>query len=557
MRQANSEYREVNEVPATEKIKIPNYCMKMQIYPSAAQKETLDKFFYALHVAYNITFHEVFQKNPMVCTEPNAKGEVWPDFKKMTSKSWRAYLIKCNPAIEDAPAGSLMPNEGLFKRDGQRAWKDGMHNRPVSENLRKEFRFYNKGRPRRSFTVQIDNKNLIPSRENGKVAWIKIPKVEGKIKARGFNRKLWFGENGELDYYQAAVQGKLADCLVARVSKDNCGSYYVSVTFSEGKAQNRQLYLESPAAQDPAPIGMDVGIKDIAILNNGQKVENKRFKQKRKDRLSRMNRKLSGRWGPANPGFRDYNREIRKENISLPQTERIPIAQPSKRYLKLQRNRAKLERRIARQRESYYHQQTSVLVRQSSLIAVETLQVKNMLRNHKLAFALSDAAMSDFISKLKYKAARRNVEIRPIGTFEPSSQLCSVCGEQYPRAKNLGVRRWTCPKCGTAHDRDVNAARNILAIALAKGSAADDPPAPANAAKPPTVRRRKMHAVLADAPELAITFSKELSGINNPRYIIINSKTKQIIDDAQGVGYRSISNAKNCYKAKKNRAVKA
>lgn len=528
----------------------------MQIYPSAAQKEKLDKIFRALHIAYNITFHQVFRKNPLVCTDPNDNGDVWPDFKKITNRSWRAYLITCNSAVAEAPAAALTTNNGLFLLDGKRAWKSGMHNRPVSENLRKDFRFYNKGNPRRSFMVQMPSKNLKPSSDNEKVAWISIPTVVGSVKARGFNRKLWFGENGSLTYAQALEQNELAKDLTVRVSKDTCGSYYISVTFSEGKKQDRALYLEAPVSHTAVPVGVDVGIKDIAILSTGLKVENKHFKQRQKATLSRLNRKLSRRWGPANPGFRDYNKELHKGNLKCLEEDRKPLAQPSNRYLKTQRKKARLERRIARQRDSYYHQQTAALVRQSSLIATETLQVKNMLRNHKLAYALSDAAMSDFLAKLKYKADRLQVQILPIGTFEPSSQLCSVCGAQYPPAKNLNVREWTCPKCSAHHDRDVNAAKNILKIALTKGAAADESPPPDKAPKPPPGSRRKNQIVLTDKPEIVVTFSKELSRLNNPRYVIRNSKTNQIIDDAQGMGYRSISNAKNCYKAKKKWAAK-
>lgn len=544
-------------MPEITKIKIPCYSMKMQLYPSAAQKEKLDKIFHALHVAYNITFHEVFQKNPMVCTAPNENGDVWPDFKKITNRSWRAHLIACNSAVAEAPAAALTTNNGLFLLDGKRAWKDGMHNRPVSENLRKDFRFYNRGNPRRSFMVQMPSKNLMPSPDNEKVAWVSIPTVNGNIKARGFNRKLWFGENGAHTYTQALEQNELAKDLTVRVSKDSCDSYFISITFSEGKKQDRQLYLECPTTQTSVPIGVDVGIKDIAILSTGQKIENKHFKRSRKTALNRMNRKLSRRWGPANPGFRDFNREIRKENRGRSEEDRLPTAQPSKRYLKIQRNKADLERRIARQRYTYYHQQTAALVRQSSLIAVETLQVKNMLRNHKLAYALSDASMSDFLAKLKYKAERRQVQIRPIGMFEPSSQLCSVCGAKYSRAKDLSVRQWTCRQCGTLHDRDINAAKNILSIALTRVASADDPLLASQSQRPPPGPRRKPQVILADRPEIVVTFSKELSSLNNPRYVIRNTETNQIIDDAQGMGYRSISNAKNCYKAKKKWAARA
>lgn len=556
--------------------------MKMQLYPSAVQKEALDKIFHALHIAYNITFHEVFQKNPMVCTTPDGEGNVWPDFKKMATKEWKDRLKKYNSAVGDAPAAALTTNNGLFHLDAKRAWMTGMHNRPVNKSNRKDFHFYNKGNPRRSFLVQLENYRLEPSPENAKVAWVSLPKIDGRIKARGFNRKLWFGENGEHTYAQAVEHQELAERLTVRVSKDNCDSYYISVTFSEGA--DRSLYLESPVAQNAVPIGVDVGVKDIAILSTGQKIENKHFKQQQKPRLSRMNRKLSRRWGPANPGFRDYNRETRKENKERPEEEQTPVAQPSRRYLKTKRNGALLERRIARQRDTYYHQQTAALVRQTSLIAVETLRVKNMLRNHKLAYALSDAAMSDFLGKLKYKAERRKITIWPIGMFEPSSQRCSVCGEVNSDLKDLSIREWICPKCGAAHDRDINAAKNILAIAiargaldkgaavpddpgtdsqphhrpqLAKGAAKEDDSPPASAAKPPTKPRRKNQPFLADEPEVEIIFSKEHSSPYNPRYVLINNKTKQIIDDAQGAGYRSISNAKNCYKAKKKWAAKA
>lgn len=541
-------------MPETEKTEISNYTMKLRIYPSAAQAEKIDRIFRALHIAYNITFHEVFQQNPMVCT-PGKDGNVWPDYRKMAKKEWRAYLIAQNELVAEAPAASLTTNNGLFLLDAQRAWKTGMHNRPVNYALRQDFRFYNREKPRRSFLIQLEAKKIEPSADNGKVAWITLPKIDGKIKARGFNRKLWFGENGCHTYSEALQAGELAKDLTVRVSKDTCGDYYISITFSAGKKGDRKLFLESPAAAERQPVGIDVGIKDVAILSTGQKIENKRFKKERDATLRRLGRKLSRRWGSANPAFRDYNREIRKENNRTDGEAQLPLAQPSKRYLATQHQKALIERKIARRRDTYYHQQTALLTRQTNLIAVETLHVKNMLRNHKLAYALGDAAMSDFISKLKYKSERNHIPILPIGMFEPTSQLCSCCGAQYPQAKNLDVREWTCPACGTHHDRDINAAKNILAIALKSGGAADNelPPKPKpKRSLPPTPRRKPgVYPVSPDMPEVGIVYSKELSGFNNPRYIIINTTTKATIDDAQGAGFRSISNAKNCYKAKR------
>lgn len=538
-------------MPETVKIPIPCYSMKMQIYPSDAQKEKIDRIFRALHVAYNITFHEVFQKNPMVCRAGKAGG-MWPDFDKMAKGEWRNYLIAQNKLIDDAPSDSLEKKNGIFRKDGQRAWKTGMHNCSIANARREDFQFYNRNKQRRSFHFQLSAKNLMPSLENGKVAWITLPKKLGKVKARGFNRKLWFGDGGDHTYLEALLAGELAGQLSTQVSKDSCGSYFVSITFNANEKRNQKLFLESPAPVEQKPVGIDVGIKDIAILSTGQKVENKHFKKEQDAALRRLGRKLSRRWGSANPAFRDYNREIRKENSCLDRDSQIPLAQPSKRYLMTQRQKALIERKIARCRETYYHQQTSLMVRQVNLIAVETLHVKNMLRNHKLAFALNDAAMSDFISKLKYKAERSRIPILPIGMFEPTSQLCSECGAQYPLAKNLDVRDWICPRCGTHHDRDINAAKNILAIALKSGGVTDSelPSKPKRKRSAPTVPRRKP-GIYPVTDDVGIIYSKELSSNNNPRYIIINLTTKETLDDAQGAGFRSVSNAKNYYKAKK------
>ena len=537
--------------------RISTYSMKMQIYPSAEQTAKIDRIFRALHLAYNITFHEVFQMNPAVCTEPKADGAVWPSYKKMANATWVNELTKMHPSIAEAPAVAMENKHGLFHVDARRAWMAGMGNLPVNKAQRKDFHFYNAEKPRTSFFVQMESKKLSPSADNPKVAWVTIPKV-GRIKARGFNRKLRLGENGLHDYAEALADGELPTQLSTRVSRDNCGDYFVSITFSEGKKKDRLLYLETPAPQAAEPVGIDVGIKDIAALSNGQKIENKHFKKAKNRPLTKLNRDLSRRWGPANMAYRDYNKSIRSENRSNPDQPPVPLAQPSKRYLAARQKKAEIERRIMRRRNTYYHQQTAALVRESSLIAVETLHVKNMLRNHKLAYALSDAAMSDFLEKLKYKAERKGIEVRCVGTFEPTSQLCSHCGTQNPEVKKLSIRRWTCPVCGVPHDRDTNAAKNILALALKNGGIKDEPlkdPAPQ---KPPGgPRPKKGGGILPDKPDIAVVFSRELTRHNDPRYIIKNTRTGKILDDAQGAGYRSISNARNCYKAKIKWSAKA
>ena len=127
---------------------------------------------------------------------------------------------------------------------------------------------------------------------------------------------------------------------------------------------------------------------------------------------------------------------------------------------------ARLQERIANIRRDFLHKESTRLVRENQLIAVENLKVKNMLRNHKLAKAVSDVSWGEFFRMLEYKAKLYGCDVVKVDTFYPSSQTCSCCGYQNKATKNLGIRKWICPQCNIQHDRDVNAARNILSKAL-------------------------------------------------------------------------------------------
>jgi putative transposase len=137
----------------------------------------------------------------------------------------------------------------------------------------------------------------------------------------------------------------------------------------------------------------------------------------------------------------------------------------SKNRNKARQHLSKIHEKISNQRNNFQHQVSSKLISKNQAIALETLNVKGMVRNHHLAQAIGDSAWSNFVIKLEYKAQWFGKTVLRIGQFEPSSKLCSVCG-YHNKELQLKEREWTCPDCKTKHDRDINAAINIKKFAL-------------------------------------------------------------------------------------------
>ncbi|MGV9730380.1 RNA-guided endonuclease InsQ/TnpB family protein [Streptomyces albogriseolus] len=218
----------------------------------------------------------------------------------------------------------------------------------------------------------------------------------------------------------------------ATVSRDAAGRWFVSLLCED---------TITPAPATTNAVGLDAGITSLVTLSTGEKIANPRHERRDRARLARRQRELS-----------------RKAKGSANQE-------------KARRRVARVHARIADRRRDFLHKLSTRLVRENQTVVIEDLTVRNLLKNSKLARAISDAAWTELSSMLEYKCAWYGRELVVIDRWFPSSKLCGACGTVAAKMP-LNVREWTCD-CGTVHDRDVNAARNILAAGLAASACGD------------------------------------------------------------------------------------
>ena len=216
----------------------------------------------------------------------------------------------------------------------------------------------------------------------------------------------------------------------ATVSMTTTGKFFISILVEDGK----ETPEKEPFGYD-STIGLDVGIKDFATMSNGTKVDNPKFLKSSLQRLKVLQRRTSRKKKGSN------NRSKARQKVALQHEE------------------------ITNQRKDFLHKLTTKLVRENQAIAIETLNVTGMMKNHCLAQAIGDVSWSEFFRQLEYKCEWYGKTLLRIGQFEPSSKICSVCGSIKHDLK-LSDRDWTCAGCGTLHDRDINAAINIKKFAL-------------------------------------------------------------------------------------------
>ncbi|TQJ37723.1 RNA-guided endonuclease InsQ/TnpB family protein [Streptomyces sp. SLBN-115] len=238
--------------------------------------------------------------------------------------------------------------------------------------------------------------------------------------------------SGHLDIRWSRPLPAGAEPTTVTVSRDSAGRWFVSLLCDDRIA---------PAPATANAVGIDAGITSLVTLSTGEKVANPKHERRDRARLAKAQRELS----------RKAKGSVNREKARL----RV----------------AKVHARIADRRRDFLHKLTSRIVHENQVVVIEDLTVRNLLKNGKLARAISDASWTELRSMLEYKCAWYGRELVVVDRWFPSSKLCATCGTS--RAKlPLNVREWTCD-CGATHDRDVNAAENILAAGLAVSACGD------------------------------------------------------------------------------------
>lgn len=355
--------------------------------------------------AYKFRFYPTAEQRHQLAVEFGNARFVWNRCLDWRSKAWeerqeRHNYVSLNRQVTEwkrtefpwlANSAACGLTQCLMDQD--RAFKNFFEKRGKYPKFKSRY-------DRQSVRYQLDQRQIERTYRAGE--WLKLPKL------------------GRLNIRWSQIPTDIPK--MATVSKTPDGRYFVSFACEVEIA---------PLPLTGKTVGVDLGIKDVAITSDGWKSGNPRHLKARLRHLKRHQRALSRKQKGSN--------RRRRQRLKV----------------------ARIHARIAASRADFLHKTTTALVRRADGIALEDLHVKGMVKNHPLAGAIADVGMGEFRRQLEYKAAWYGRTVEVIDRFAPTSKTCSECGVVQDKMP-LRIRQWTCPDCGTPHDRDINAAINIL-----------------------------------------------------------------------------------------------